>query len=64
MGRSRSFTAAQIERATRAARRVDPNAIIEVTRAGTIRILPADPAKQDLTEQQKRINDWFERDES
>ncbi len=41
MGRSRTFSEAQITRAMKAARSVDPTAVIEVTREGIIRILPA-----------------------
>lgn len=57
MGRARSFTEAQITRALRAARRVDPKAIVEVTRDGRLLILPAQPdtVAQALTE----VDEWF-----
>lgn len=35
------FTQAQVVRALKAARSVDPGAVVEVTADGTIRILPA-----------------------
>lgn len=55
MGRGVTFTEAQVRRAVKAARDIDPEAIIEVTREGTIRILPAvahDAPRSD-------IDDWF-----
>lgn len=55
MGRRVTFTEAQVRRAVKAAREVDPEAIIEVTRDGTIRILPAAVSKTPKNE----IEDWF-----
>ena len=42
MGRRTTFTEAQLRRAMKIAREFDPNAIIEATRDGSIRILPAE----------------------
>lgn len=64
MGRKATFTAAQIERATRGARRADPTAVIEVTGDGLIRILPGKPEADTRSDLQKRIDKWFEDDES
>jgi hypothetical protein len=63
MGRRATFTAAQIERATRAARRVDPEAIVEVTRDGVIRILPAMPPPDRRDALAKAVDAWFGTDE-
>ncbi|SCY62049.1 hypothetical protein SAMN05660710_02131 [Paracoccus tibetensis] len=56
MGRRVTFTEAQVRRAVKAAREIDPGAIIEVTREGTIRILPA------LAQQSPRtdIDEWLD----
>jgi hypothetical protein len=53
MGKRSNFTEAQVARAVRAARRVDPSAVIEVTREGTIRILPAE------SEKRSEVDRWF-----
>ena len=63
MGKSPTFTQAELERAGRAARKLDPASIIEVTKSGTIRILPATSATDDQTARQRRIDDWFDNDE-
>lgn len=55
MGRRATFTEAQVRRAVKAAREIDPQAIIEVTRDGTIRILPAE--RQD---QSSEVDRWFD----
>lgn len=55
MGRRATFTEAQVRRAVKAAREIDPRAIIEVTRDGTIRILPAE--RQD---QSSEVDRWFD----
>lgn len=49
-----TFTQAELQRAMKAARAVDPRAVVEVTRDGAIRILPADspPASSE-------VDDWF-----
>lgn len=56
MGRRATFTEAQVRRAVKAAREIDPQAIIEVTREGTIRILPAEPR----TAEQSEVDRWFD----
>lgn len=43
MTRRATFTAAELERALKTARRIDPGAVVEVS-GGAIRILPAAPA--------------------
>ena len=60
MGRRATFTEAQITRAMKAARRIDPAAVVEVTREGVIRILPAsaEPAIQQ-TASQDPVEKWF-----
>ncbi len=55
MGRAATFTEAKVRRAMKAAREVDPRSIIEVTRDGTIRILPSDPKKP----AQNDVDGWF-----
>lgn len=55
MGRRATFTEAQVRRAVRAARDVDPMSVIEVTRDGIIRILPAAPDRQ----KQSDVDKWF-----
>lgn len=64
MGKRSTFTQAELERAGRAARKLDPASIIEVTKSGTIRILPPAQAADDRSAKQKRIDDWFENDEN
>ncbi|RCW84865.1 hypothetical protein [Paracoccus lutimaris] len=56
MGRAATFTEAQVRRAVKAAREVDPMAIIEVTRSGTIRILQAEPKRP----AQNEVDGWFD----
>lgn len=56
MGRAATFTEAQVRRAVKAAREIDPRAIIEVTRSGTIRILPAERLKP----AQDEADGWFD----
>lgn len=56
MGRRATFTEAQVRRAVKAARDVDPGAIVEVTWDGTIRILPAAAPKP----AQSVIDKWFD----
>jgi flagellar basal body rod protein FlgF len=55
MGCRSTFTEAQMRRAMKAARDVDPQAIVEVTADGTIRILPAQPQKNAADE----VDKWF-----
>lgn len=57
MGRAATFTEAQVRRAVKAARDVDPRAIVEVTRSGTIRILPAEPAR---SAPRNEVDEWFD----
>lgn len=56
MGRRATFTEAQIKRAMKAAREIDARAVIEVTRDGTIRIMPADERPQPASE----VDSWFD----
>lgn len=56
MGRRASFTEAQVRRAMKAARDIDPSAIIEVSRDGTIRILPAEANKA----AENDVDRWFD----
>lgn len=63
MGRRANFTEAQITRATRGARRADPNAIVEVTPSGVIRILPPDAAPAQRPGSGDPVEDWFSRGE-
>lgn len=56
MGRRATFTEAQVRRAVKAARDIDPASIIEVTRDGTIRILPAAPRAT----AQDEVDRWFD----
>lgn len=61
MGRRATFTEAQICRAVKAARRIDPAAVIEVTRDGVIRILPADQVAPGAdTPSQDPVEKWFD----
>ncbi|MBW7057281.1 hypothetical protein KY389_11355 [Paracoccus bogoriensis] len=56
MPRGASFTEAQVKRAIRAAREIDPRLIVELTRDGIIRILP--PAKSQAP--QSEVDSWFD----
>lgn len=56
MGRRATFTEAQIARAMRAARSIDPDAIVEVTREGAIRILPSKAAPPPVEDE---VEKWF-----
>lgn len=60
MGRRATFTEADIRRAMKVARGIDPRAVVEVTSAGTIRILPEQAAKASKSE----VEDWFSDDAS
>ena len=53
LSRVSTFSEAQIKRAMKAARAVDPMAVVEVTRDGTIRILPHE--SKPVTE----VDKWF-----
>lgn len=55
MGRRSTFTEAQVRRAMKAARDVDPQSIVEVTAEGTIRILPSQPQKSAADD----VDRWF-----
>lgn len=55
MGKRSSFTEVELARAIKAARRIDPASIVEVTREGTIRIMPA----QKQPQQSNEVDDWF-----
>lgn len=55
MGKRASFTKAELTRALETARAIDPAYIVEVTRDGTIRILPP----QELPQQHNEVDDWF-----
>lgn len=55
MGKRASFTKAELTRAIEAARLIDPAYIVEVTRDGTIRIMPP----QKLPQRQSEVDDWF-----
>lgn len=55
MSRRATFTEAQVRRAVRAARDVNPMSVIEVTRDGIIRILPAAPDRK----KQSDVDKWF-----
>lgn len=55
MGKRASFTAAELERAIKTARKIDRASIVEVTRDGTIRIMRAQKQPQQGTE----VDDWF-----
>ncbi|HBD92119.1 MAG: hypothetical protein A2092_18860 [Rhodobacteraceae bacterium GWE1_64_9] len=60
MGRRATFTEAQITRAMKAARRIDPGAVVEVTREGVIRILPASAETAiQKTPSQDPVEMWF-----
>lgn len=62
MTRRVTFTRSEIERYTKAARAVDPDAVIEVTPGGTLRILPAKEAKavpDARSETQRKVDEWF-----
>jgi len=56
MGRRVTFTEAQVRRAVKAAREVDPQSVIEVTKEGVIRILPAAPKRS----AQNEVDSWFD----
>ena len=56
MGRRITFTEAQVRRAVKAAREIDPQSIIEVTRDGKIRILPAEKKQGGQSE----VDRWFD----
>lgn len=45
MSRRATFTEAEIKRAMKAAREIDPQSVVEVTREGIIRILPHGPSE-------------------
>lgn len=45
MSRRATFTEAEIKRAMKAAREIDPRSVVEVTREGVIRILPQGPSE-------------------
>lgn len=55
MGKRASFTEVELARAIKAARKIDPTSIVEVTREGTIRIMPA----QTQPQQGNEVDDWF-----
>lgn len=60
MGRRQTFTEAQIARAVKGARRADPAAVVEVTRDGVIRILPADQVAPTAdTPSEDPVEKWF-----
>lgn len=60
MGRRATFTEAQIARAVKAARRIDPSAVVEVTREGVIRILPAAPEPVTMkSATEDPVEKWF-----
>ena len=55
MGKRATFTDAELTRAMKVARKFDPAAIVEVTKDGTIRILPA-ASREDATSD---VDRWF-----
>lgn len=55
MGKRASFTEVELARAIKAARKIDPTSIVEVTREGTIRIVPAEQQPQ----QGNEVDNWF-----
>lgn len=55
------FTEAKLRKAIRAALVECPTAILEVTAAGSLRILPQSDSAQ-KSEQQARIDRWFNED--
>lgn len=55
MGKRTTFTEVELTRAIKAARKIDPASIVEVTREGTIRIMPA----QEQPKQGSEVDDWF-----
>lgn len=57
MGRRATFTEAQVRRAVKVAREIDPQSVIEVTLDGTIRILPPEPKQAARNE----VDKWFEK---
>lgn len=62
MGKRAVFTEAQIARAVKAARAIDPKAIVEVvTDQGTIRIVP-EGASSIKSAKQERIDRFFNED--
>lgn len=58
MGRRASFTEADIRRAMKIAREIDPQSVIEVTKGGTIRILP-----ESAKAARSAVDDWFAQDD-
>lgn len=56
MGRRVVVTEAEMRKALKVAREHDPGAVIEVTRDGTIRILPSAPAQGGGSD----VDRWFD----
>lgn len=56
MGRRVIITEAQMRRAVKVAREIDPKSVIEVTREGTIRILPAETKRS----AENAVDRWFD----
>ncbi|NBE05965.1 hypothetical protein [Paragemmobacter ruber] len=56
MGKRSTFTEAQVKRALKAARQIDPQAVLELTLDGRIRILPP----QGETSASSEVDEWFE----
>lgn len=55
MGKRTTFTEVELARAIKAARKIDPTSIVEVTCEGTIRIVPAEKQPQ----QGNEVDNWF-----
>lgn len=60
MGKRASFTEAQVARAIKAARKADPNAVVEVTLDGRIRILPPQDGEKPAS---SAVDEWFQQND-
>ena len=59
MGRRATFTEADVRRAMKVAREIDSRAVVEITIAGTIRILPeTSPTRK------SEVDDWFDKNDA